>query len=92
MENLGASLGWGLVIGGSLVLGAVSAAILRLPGRVAATLTAFGGGVLLAAIALELVPEADREAGAALTAAGLRLDEFFTDGGDLFGLAFASRG
>jgi zinc transporter, ZIP family len=71
MENLGASLGWGLVIGGSLVLGAVSAAILRLPGRVAATLTAFGGGVLLAAIALELVPEADREAGAALTAAGL---------------------
>jgi ZIP family zinc transporter len=71
MENIGASLGWGLVIGGSLVLGAVSAAILRLPGRVAATLTAFGGGVLLAAIALELVPEADREAGAALTAAGL---------------------
>lgn len=71
MENIGASLGWGLVIGGSLVLGAVSAAILRLPGRVAATLTAFGGGVLLSAIALELVPEADREAGAALTAAGL---------------------
>jgi zinc transporter, ZIP family len=71
MENIGGSLGWGLVIGGSLVLGAVSAAILRLPGRVAATLTAFGGGVLLAAIALELVPEADREAGAALTAAGL---------------------
>jgi L-histidine N-alpha-methyltransferase len=27
-----------------------------------------------------------------LTAAGLRLDEFFTDGGHLFGLAFASRG
>jgi L-histidine N-alpha-methyltransferase len=25
-----------------------------------------------------------------LTTAGLRLDEFFTDGGDLFGLAFAS--
>jgi hypothetical protein len=26
-----------------------------------------------------------------MTAAGLRLDEFFTDEGDLFGLAFASR-
>lgn len=45
--------------------------MLRLPERVAATLTAFGGGILLAAIALELVPEADREAGAALTAVGL---------------------
>ncbi|MCA1702251.1 MAG: hypothetical protein LC808_02860, partial [Actinobacteria bacterium] len=38
---------------------------------IAATLTAFGGGVLLAAVALELVPEADREAGLALTAGGL---------------------
>jgi zinc transporter, ZIP family len=71
MASFEASLGWGLVIGGSLVLGAVSAALLRLPERVAATLTAFGGGILLAAIALELVPEADREAGGALTAAGL---------------------
>ena len=71
MENLGASLAWGLVIGGSLVAGAVAAALLRLPERVAATLTAFGGGILLAAIALELVPEADREAGTALTAIGL---------------------
>jgi zinc transporter, ZIP family len=68
MENLGASLGWGLVIGGSLVLGAAAAALLRLPERIAATLTAFGGGILLAAIALELVPEADRQAGSALTA------------------------
>jgi zinc transporter, ZIP family len=71
VESFGTSLGWGLVIGGSLVLGAVAAALLRLPERIAATMTAFGGGVLLAAIALELVPEADREAGAALTAAGL---------------------
>jgi zinc transporter, ZIP family len=71
MENLGASLTWGLVIGASLVLGAVGAARLRLPARVAATLTAFGGGILLAAIALELVPEADRQAGGALTASGL---------------------
>jgi ZIP family zinc transporter len=71
MENVAASLGWGLLVGGSLFLGAVAAAVLRLPGRLAATLTAFGGGVLLAAIALELVPEADREAGLALTAGGL---------------------
>ena len=71
MANLGASAGWGLVVGGSLLAGAVMAALLRLPARLAATVTAFGGGILLAAIALELVPEADDGAGAALTAAGL---------------------
>jgi ZIP family zinc transporter len=71
MENLGASLTWGLVIGASLLAGAVAAAAVQLPDRVAAALTAFGGGVLLAAIALELVPEADQQAGVALTAVGL---------------------
>jgi ZIP family zinc transporter len=71
MENVGASVGWGLVIGASLLAGALAAAALRLPARVSATLTAFGGGILLAAVALELVPEADREAGAGLTVIGL---------------------
>ena len=71
MPNLGPSIGWGLVVAASLLAGALVAARLRLPERVAATLTAFGGGVLLAAVALELVPEADAEAGIALTTAGL---------------------
>jgi zinc transporter, ZIP family len=71
MANLGASVGWGLLIGASLVAGALAAVLLRLPERIAATLTAFGGGILFAAVALELVPEADAGAGAALTAAGL---------------------
>ena len=62
---------WGLLVGASLVAGAVAAALTSLPERVAAMLTAFGGGILLSAVALELVPEADRGAGAALTAAGL---------------------
>jgi zinc transporter, ZIP family len=53
------------------VVGAVAAARLRLSERVASTLTAFGGGVLFAAVALELVPEADAQAGVALTAVGL---------------------
>jgi ZIP family zinc transporter len=52
-------------------LGALAAAGLRLPARAAAMLTAFGGGILFAAIALELVPDADAEAGAGLTAFGL---------------------
>ena len=71
MENMGAAVGWGLAIGASLAAGAVAAALLRLPPKAAAALTAFGGGILLAAVALELVPEADREAGLALTAIGL---------------------
>jgi ZIP family zinc transporter len=71
MEDLGASLGWGLAVGASLLVGAVAAALLRLHPRFAAALTAFGGGVLFAAIAFELVPEADGEAGVALTAIGL---------------------
>ena len=71
MENLGAAVGWGTAIGASLAAGAVAAALVRLPVKAAAALTAFGGGILLAAVALELVPEADREAGLALTAMGL---------------------
>jgi len=71
VADLGASITWGLVVGGSLLVGASAAVILRLPSRVAALVTAFGGGVLFAAIALELVPEADARAGTALTAAGL---------------------
>jgi ZIP family zinc transporter len=59
------------LVTGSLVLGAVAAATLRLPARVAAGLTAFGGGILLAAVALELLPAAHVSAGPALTAAGL---------------------
>jgi ZIP family zinc transporter len=71
VANLGPSIGWGLAVAASLLLGALAAARLRLPEPVAATLTAFGGGVLLAAVALELVPEADAEAGVALTTGGL---------------------
>lgn len=71
MDNLGPSAAWGLLIGASLVAGAVVASATRLPERVAATITAFGGGVLLAAVALELVPEADTQVGASGTAIGL---------------------
>ena len=71
MGDLGASLVFGLVVGASLLAGAVVAVVLDLPGRVAAVLTSFGGGLLLAAVAFELAPEADARAGAALTTAGL---------------------
>jgi zinc transporter, ZIP family len=62
---------WGLVVGASLLVGALAAVLLEVPARLAALATAFGGGILFAAVALELVPEADAGAGTALTAAGL---------------------
>jgi zinc transporter, ZIP family len=62
---------WGALVGLSLVLGAGVAAAVSLPHRASALLTAFGGGLLLSAVALELVPEADAAAGAGLTALGL---------------------
>jgi ZIP family zinc transporter len=68
MSNAGASIGWGLVVGGSLLAGALVAVVLELPSRIAAVVTSFGGGILVAAVALELVPDADAEAGAAITA------------------------
>jgi zinc transporter, ZIP family len=71
MENLGAAAGLGLAVAGSLLLGGLAAALLRLPEAIASILTAFGGGVLLSAVALELVPEADAEAGVAPSSLGL---------------------
>jgi ZIP family zinc transporter len=68
VSSLGASIGWGLAVGASLLVGAVVAVLLHLPERIAAVVTTFGGGILVAAVAFELVPEADAEAGAWITA------------------------
>jgi ZIP family zinc transporter len=71
MAELGEAAGWGAAVAASLVLGAMLAAFTGPHNRLSAELTAFGGGILFAAVALELVPEADAEAGAGLTAVGL---------------------
>jgi ZIP family zinc transporter len=61
---------WGVAVGGSLLAGALLAVRLEVRERVAAVATMFGGGLLLAALAFELVPEADERAGIWWTAAG----------------------
>ena len=61
----------GLLVGVSLVGGALLAAGVPLSPRLAALTTAFGGGILLAAVGLELVPAADEGAGPVGTALGL---------------------
>lgn len=61
----------GVLVAVSLVVGALVAGWLRLPSSAASLFTAFGGGILLAAVALELLPAADATAGPLFTAVGL---------------------
>jgi len=62
---------WAAAVGGSLVAGALVASVTEMRARITAAVTVFGGGALLAAVAFDVVPRADREAGLAWTAAGI---------------------
>lgn len=54
---------WGLLAGGALVIGATIAWFVQVPARVVAGVMAFGAGVLLSALAFDLVQEAANSAG-----------------------------
>jgi ZIP family zinc transporter len=58
-----AALGAGALAGGALLLGALIAWFVRVPRRVVATVMAFGSGVLISALAFDLVEEASDEGG-----------------------------
>jgi ZIP family zinc transporter len=60
---VGAALGWGLIGGSSLVLGGVFALRVRIDRLVLGLVMAFGAGVLLSAVAFELVEEAFAQSG-----------------------------
>ncbi len=62
--------GWGLVGGGALTLGALVAWFVTVPERVVAWIMAFGAGVLISALAFELVDEAESTGGLTATALG----------------------
>jgi len=66
-----AAAGWGLLGGGSLVLGAVIGLLARPSQRTIALVMAFGAGVLISALTFELTEEAFRRGGAAAVAGGL---------------------
>lgn len=61
---------WGLVAGVALLIGAAAGYFLRLPTRLIAAITAFGSGVLISALAFELMDEAYRNGGFLSTAGG----------------------
>jgi ZIP family zinc transporter len=54
---------WSLLAGGFLVVGAAVAWFVRVPRWVVATVMAFGAGVLISALAFELIDEAERRGG-----------------------------
>jgi zinc transporter, ZIP family len=60
----------GLVGGAALVLGAAVAWFVHVPAKIVAGIMAFGAGVLISALAFELVDEAVQEGGAVATAVG----------------------
>jgi zinc transporter, ZIP family len=61
---------WGLIAGGALVIGAAVAWWIRVPPKIIAGIMAFGAGVLISALAFELVEEAVRQGGAVATTIG----------------------
>lgn len=62
---------WGLLAGSALVLGAAIAWLVHVPQRVVASVMAFGSGVLISALAFDLVDEAETSAGLLPTAVGV---------------------
>ncbi len=62
--------GWGLLAGSALLVGAAVGYLARVPQRLIAAVMAFGGGVLISALAFELMDEAYRRGGFTATAIG----------------------
>jgi ZIP family zinc transporter len=61
---------WGLGAGGALVVGALVAWLVEVPQRVVASVMAFGAGVLISALAFDLVDEAETNGGLTATVIG----------------------
>ena len=64
---------WGLLSGGTLVVGAAIAWWVRVPRLVIAGVMAFGAGVLISALAFDLVDEAETDGGLGAALGGLAL-------------------
>lgn len=61
---------WGLAAGGALVVGAFVAWIIQVPQRIVASVMAFGAGVLISALAFDLVDQAETSGGLPATVLG----------------------
>ena len=82
---MGEALCWGLFAGSSLILGGVLALVLPIRERLLGLIMAFGAGVLISAVAYELVAEAfQTAAGSGSLALGLAAGALTFFVGDLF--------
>jgi zinc transporter, ZIP family len=80
---MGAAFGWGLLAGSSLVIGSVVALLFSIPLRVIGLIMGFGAGVLISAVAFDLVEEAaEKSSGSGWVAAGLFAGCLVFYGGD----------
>jgi ZIP family zinc transporter len=61
---------WGLLAGAALLVGAAVAWLVDVPTRVVAWIMSFGAGVLISALAFDLIDEAERTGGMMATALG----------------------
>src|SRR3954471_746915 len=61
---------WGLLGGGALVIGALIAWFTSVPPKIVAAVMAFGSGVLISAVAFDLMEEAENTGGMPATASG----------------------
>ena len=81
---MGAAFGWGLISASSLVIGSLVAIWMHLSLRVIGLIMAFGAGVLISAVAFDLVEEAaDKSSGDGAVAVGLFIGCGVFFGGDL---------
>src|SRR3954467_4934985 len=80
---MGAAFFWGFVGGAALIIGAAIAYLWDMPSKVLGGIMAFGSGVLISAVAFELVDEANRTThGDWAVAAGLAAGALVFFGGD----------
>jgi ZIP family zinc transporter len=80
---MGAAFGWGLLSASSLVIGSIIAILIRIPIRLIGLIMGFGAGVLISAVAFDLVQEAaEKSTGHGWLVAGLFSGCLVFAGGD----------
>lgn len=75
---------WGLIAGAALVIGAAIAYFVNVPKRLIAAIMAFGSGVLISALAFDLMDEAYQRGGFDSTAVGFLLGAAIYTGANWF--------
>src|SRR3954463_11564103 len=82
---------WGLLGGGALIIGALVAWFAKVPRTVVASVMAFGAGVLISALAFDLVDDAEKTGGLTPTIIGFLAGTVAYVGANLLLARFGAR-